>query len=79
MKCKYKESCGYEYCLGDCCPEYEAAIETKADRIRAMSDAELANIVVCPHCKTNWDKCTDDCFACRLEWLRQPAEGADNG
>ena len=48
--------------------------KTNADRIRAMSDEELANVVVCPHCKTNWDKCTDDCFACRLEWLKQPAE-----
>ena len=49
-------------------------LQTNADRIRAMSDEELANIVVCPHCKTNWDKCTDDCFTCRLEWLKQPAE-----
>ena len=48
--------------------------KTNADRIRAMSDEELANIVVCPHCKTNWDKCTDDCFTCRLQWLKQPAE-----
>ena len=52
--------------------------QTNADRIRAMSDEELANVVVCPHCKTNWDKCTDDCFACRLEWLKQPAEVKDN-
>ena len=51
---------------------------TNADRIRAMSDEELANVVVCPHCKTNWDKCTDDCFACRLEWLKQPAKRSDN-
>lgn len=48
---------------------------TKADRIRAMTDEELANMVVCPHVKTNWDRCKDDCFACRLEWLQQPAEG----
>ena len=53
--------------------------QTNADRIRAMSDEELANMVVCPHVKTNWDRCKDDCFACRLEWLKQPAEeGADN-
>ena len=51
-----------------------AGTVTNAHRIRAMSDEELANIVVCPHCKTNWDKCTDDCFTCRLEWLKQSAE-----
>ena len=48
--------------------------QTNADRIRAMSDEELANMVVCPHVKTNWDRCKDDCFACRLEWLKQPVE-----
>jgi hypothetical protein len=63
----------------DIAGEYYAKPKTNADRIRAMSDEELADIVVCPHCKTNWDKCTDDCFTCRLEWLKQPAEGADNG
>ncbi len=44
-KCKYKESCGYEFCLDDCCPEFEAAVETNADRIRAMSDEELAQAI----------------------------------
>lgn len=47
---------------------------THADRIRAMSDEELADMVVCPHVKTNWDNCKNDCFACRLEWLQQPCE-----
>lgn len=48
---------------------------TNADRIRAMTDEGLANMVVCPHVKTNWDMCKEDCFACRLEWLQQLAEG----
>lgn len=46
---------------------------TNADRIRAMSDEELADVVVCPH-TGNWDLCRDDCKKCRLEWLKQPAE-----
>ena len=46
---------------------------TNADRIRAMSDEELADIVVCPH-TGNWDLCRDGCKKCRLEWLKQPAE-----
>lgn len=44
-KCKYKESCGYEFCLDDCCPEFEAAVETNADRIRSMTDEELADFI----------------------------------
>lgn len=47
--------------------------KTNADRIRAMSDEELADVVVCPH-TGNWDLCRDDCKKCRLEWLKQPAE-----
>ena len=61
-KCHYSHDC-------------ENKVLTNADRIRAMSDEELANMVRCPHVKTNWDKCKNDCFACRLEWLQQPAKG----
>ena len=52
--------------------------QTNADRIRAMSDEELADVVVCPH-TGNWDLCGDDCKKCRLEWLKQPAEVSENG
>ena len=69
---------GELYCVGIVC-DINKPKPTNSDRIRAMSDEELANVVVCPHCKTNWDKCTDDCFACRLEWLKQPAEVDGNG
>lgn len=52
-----------------------------ADRIRAMSDEELAIILLDGCCGS---KCDDqpqneygsvNCFQCRLKWLRQPAEG----
>lgn len=56
------------------CPDFQQKPKTNADRIRAMSDEELADIVVCPH-TGNWDLCRDDCKKCRLEWLKQPAEG----
>lgn len=61
--------------------------KTKADRIRSMSDEELAAYLAdnydgfClnkPECGTLLD--TDEgipeewCVACALEWLRQPAE-----
>lgn len=50
---------------------------TNADRIRAMSDEELAYWVMCPHddvCDS--DGALDgDCMKCVLQWLKQPAEG----
>lgn len=64
--------------------------KTNADRIRAMSDEELARHL---HC-IGWDchlcsehkrldnepllrdqKCDENCFEHCLEWLKQPAEG----
>lgn len=80
-----KESALPEVCLNcnflsDGSPsEWKPKVATNADRIRAMSDEEMADVVVCPH-TGNWDLCKDDCKKCRLEWLKQPAEeGADHG
>ena len=47
--------------------------QTNADRIRSMSDEELAKILgnkcLCPPTT----ECVN-CFECWLEWLQQPAE-----
>ena len=64
-ECNYKE-----------CP-YRTDPITNADRIRAMSDEELADVVAngigcvrkAPHCMD------DDCTPCIRKWLQQPAEG----
>jgi len=50
---------------------------TNADRIRAMSDEELAKVIICP--KQVCDKLhilvgRTDCEACSVEWLKQPVE-----
>lgn len=58
------------------CDMYKADTKTNADRIRAMSDEELADIVAngvgcvrkAPHCMDY------DCTPCILKWLKQPAE-----
>lgn len=60
------------------------APQTNADRIRAMSDEELAKwlgdmifpeCLVCPATDEPW--CLDrDCFTVMLAWLRAPADGA---
>ena len=50
---------------------------TNADRIRAMSDEELAKIIErelgCP-ATGDCEKMSKDCKACWLDWLQQPAE-----
>ena len=52
---------------------------TNSDRIRAMSDEELANIMAgTPICKERYMDCIKDgldCEACLLEWLKQPTKG----
>ena len=59
--------------------------QTNADRIRAMSDEELAELLL-DGCRGS--KCDDhpqnefgsvNCFQCRLTWLKQPAEDNKNG
>lgn len=49
---------------------------TNADRIRAMSDEELAKqFSHTPICEQKYPKCmkdAEDCVECLLEWLKQP-------
>ena len=50
---------------------------TIGDKIRAMSDEELAKIIMCPYDEYN---CYSDknCIVCSMEWLRKPAEEDDH-
>lgn len=63
--------------------------QTNADRIRAMSDEELANFLhnvvckfMCEYCKEyerikaakGHANCNGECDKAYLEWLKQPAE-----
>lgn len=55
--------------------------QTNADKIRAMSDEELADLLTkgkngfdCFRCRDSMHDCEVDCVAGCLEWLRQPAE-----
>ncbi len=59
------------------CFEAEEVHETNADRIRAMSDEELACQfgAQCP--KGNKRVCDKRCHICWLEWLQQPAKDGD--
>ena len=92
MKCSESLACNGN--CGDCdsldeivdkLAEYEDKEEqkpqTNADRIRAMSDEELAELLCTDHCvqiRGNNKLCDGTCLACVEEWLRQPVKDGDN-
>jgi hypothetical protein len=47
---------------------------TNGDRIRAMSDEELADFVTNCGCCDRSRNCRPSCKDCTMEWLKQPAE-----
>lgn len=54
------------------CSEFRHKTQTNGDRIRAMSDEELAKHLIC-----QWDICRNmniECDSCLLDWLKQDAE-----
>ena len=70
-------------CLGyGKCKQYKPNYTTNADRIRSMSDEELAEFIDrcemgdIDYAKTFCDLCNGqyECDQCRLDWLHQPAE-----
>lgn len=55
---------------------------TNADRIRAMSDEEMAKFledVGTAGCPSPARSCRASCKICIEEWLKQPAEEVDDG
>lgn len=70
-------------CVADCrhernpdeivikCGAYKPPM-TNADRIRAMSDEELADFMVVNICPLKQEQCPRTCKQCWLEWLQQP-------
>ena len=63
------------------CPLYNAKPQTNADRIRAMSDEELAKFIpdwsytnACKCDEQPYVDCNNECEKCVLEWLKQPAD-----
>ena len=76
--------CNNKKCsLGECdqsetCAAYVPVL-TRADKIRAMSDEELAKFLREPFCdRRTYEECTISycgvCDQCVLDWLQQPAE-----
>lgn len=82
--CKYPESVcphmtilkGKIYCDATPCQLIgEFPRQSNADRIRRMTDDELAEIIICPY-DTDPSVCSYKgvCLDCCLEWLKQPVE-----
>lgn len=64
------------------CDDSDGDLITNADRIRKMTDEELAQIIMCPYenmsgeCMCEKDTRTN-CTQCCLEWLRKEVEEKD--
>lgn len=74
--CKKHDDCASGSGLVWPCGAYAPKIITNADRIRAMTDEELVNVVPCP-LGFSMFLCPLDrpCGYCKKKWLKQPAEG----
>ena len=75
---KFSDDTAVSYCVMGPCPEQTLS---NADRIRAMSDEELAKFIanpcqcaVEPECDGYRECGNDSCLKHLLEWLQQPAE-----
>lgn len=82
-KCRMNEICRRPHRDGECernCYYNTLEVKTNADKLRSMSDEELANSkILCPYTAYDMDMCekwitsgdTRDCAACALDWLKQ--------
>jgi hypothetical protein len=54
----------------------ESKTQSNADRIRTMTNEELADIIMCPRESYDFNECSSAvCKDCCLDWLKQPYEG----
>lgn len=71
-KCKYDSKESNEFPCVEC--SHNRVVDhfepkTNADRIRNMSDEELARVIgEDPHCEKT--ECEDNCYECTLKWLQ---------
>ena len=63
------------------CGDIELAPQTNADRIRAMSDEKLADLLdkAAANCCIDIARdCRESCVDCINDWLKQPVKDGDN-
>ena len=77
-KCADITCYGYDHWITEC-EDFQP--QTNADRIRSMSDEELATFLMdnvdCKYCKMHGPGCSVDCEKWMLDWLKKPAEAKD--
>ena len=75
VNCKQNRSCTMCWKTSNKkCPYFIQ--KTNADRIRAMSDEELAEFISACGCPDHRNYCEEvSCTVCAFKWLKQPAEG----
>ena len=74
-------NCEVWHNCGEDCPGWDRKVVTNADRIRAMTDEELAKFIpdwsytnACKCGEKPYVACNNECEKCVSEWLQQPAE-----
>lgn len=77
--CPAKDECRAQLYRGEMCKDNRAEYGlgdpfTNADRIRTMSDKELAERLCAMICPDVHGLCDEECKNCWLKWLQQPAE-----
>ena len=76
--CKQFDDCPFRYDLDAQCSEFKQKPMTNGDKIRSMSDEELAErfyMFLCVHFLDDKVECKDDgCRKCWMKWLREEAE-----
>lgn len=75
---KNAEKCNVWHNCGSDCPKHEAKVITNADRIRSMSDEELAEFLLhfqyCTICDEQLEMyCTEECTKNIVAWLQSEA------
>ena len=86
--CKHKSKAMCQYpcieCFGWNKHEPNPLPQTNADRIRNMTDEELALVIMCPYdnlpgeCTCEEDDSRANCIKCCLEWLQAEVEEGEN-
>ena len=77
-KCKkFSDDKATSWCVEGPCGDQ---VPSNADKIRAMNDEELADLInrevsYCAPTSGDCENTPNDCKACWLDWLQQPAKG----
>lgn len=73
-KCKSKAECPDLWGCTSGIPAEKMGIKTNGDRIRKMTNDELADIIICPYDADESSCGKQNCLECCKEWLESEVE-----